>query len=46
MGGALTTLTQQLINAAAWEHKHEYVSTTARQDSDPTADQQVCDVGA
>ena len=37
--------TQRLINAAAQEHKREYTSTTARQDSDPTADQQVCDVG-
>ena len=40
------TLTQWLINAAAWEHKCKYTSTTARWDSNPTADQQACDVGA
>ena len=38
--------TQRLINAAAQEHERKYTSTTARWDSNPTADQQVCDVGA
>ena len=38
--------TQWLTDTAAQKHKREYPNMTARWDSSPTADQQLCDVGA